>query len=84
MKIDKAPFPVHTIDLNNAKVLIRPEQAEGAKGKNMIIGDERPLTVDNKILAREVIQEKAPNEKKNLRIILKPQTLGGARGFFFR
>ena len=84
MKIDKAQFPVHTIDLNNAKVLIRPDQAEGAKGKNMIIGDDRPLTVDNKILAREVIQEKTPDGKKNLRIILKPRTLGGARGFFFR
>ena len=46
----------------------------------MIIGNERPLTVDNKILAREVIQEKAPDEKKNLRIILKPQTLGGQEG----
>ena len=54
MKIDKALFPVHTIDLNNAKV-IRPDQAEGAKGKNVILGDDRPLTVDNKILAREVI-----------------------------
>ena len=55
MKIDKAPFSVHTIDLNNAKVLIRPDQAEGAKGKSVIIGDDRPLTVDNKILSREVI-----------------------------
>ena len=61
MKIDKAPFPVHTIDLNNTKVLIRPDQAEGAKGKNVIIGDYRPLTVGNKILAREVIQEKTPD-----------------------
>ena len=77
MKIDKAPFPVHTIDLNNAKVLIRPDQAEGAKGKNVIIGDDRPLTVDNKILAREVIQEKTPDGKKNMRIILKPRTLRG-------
>jgi len=55
MKIDKALFPVHTIDLNNAKVLIWPDQAEGAKGKNVIIGDDRPLTVDNKIFAREMI-----------------------------
>ena len=77
MKIDKALFPVHTIDLNNAKMLIRPDQAEGAKGKNVIIGYERPLTIDNKILARKVIQEKAPNGKKNMRIILKPRTLGG-------
>ena len=84
MKTDKAPFPVHTIDMNNSKVLIRPEQAEGAKGKNVIIGDERSLTVDNKILAREVVQEKALDGKKNQRIILRPRTLGGARGFFFR
>ena len=50
----------------------------------MIIGDERPLTVDNKILAREVIQEKTPDGKKNLGIVLKPRTLGGQWGFFFR
>ena len=55
MKIDKALFPVHTIDLNNAKVMIRPDQAEGAKGKKVIIGVDRPLTVDNKILAWEII-----------------------------
>ena len=79
MKIDKALFPVHTIDLNIVKVLIRPDQAEGVKGKNVIIGDDRPLTVDNKILAREVIQEKTPDGKKNLRIILKPRMLGGQK-----
>ena len=84
MKIDKALFSVHTIDLNNAKVLIRPDQAEGATGKNVIISDKRPLTVDNKILSREVIQEKTPDGKKNLRIVQKPRTLGGAKGFFFR
>ena len=45
----------------------------------MIIGDERPLTVDNKILAREVIQEKTPDGKKKLRIILMPRTLRGGK-----
>jgi hypothetical protein len=37
MKVNKTPFPIHTnthtIDLKNAKVLLRPEHAEGAKGK---------------------------------------------------
>ena len=37
------------------------------------------MTVDNKILAREVIQEKTPDGKKNLRIILKPRTLRGQK-----
>ena len=46
----------------------------------MIIGDDRLLTVDNKILGREVIQEKTPDGKKNLRIILKPRMLRGQQG----
>ena len=54
--------------------------SHATKGKNVIIGDDKSLTVDNKILAREVIKEKAPDGKKNLRIILKPRTLGGQEG----
>ena len=53
MQVGEVSFLLHTIDLNNAKVLIRPEQAEGAKGKNMIIGEERPKNVNDKILARK-------------------------------
>ena len=36
MQVDKVSTPVHTIDLDNAKVLIQLEQAEGAKGKKML------------------------------------------------
>ena len=46
----------------------------------MIIGEKRPITVDDKILAREVIQEKALDGKKTLTIILKARTLGGQEG----
>ena len=63
MQVGEASFPLHTIDLNT-KVLIRPEQAEGAKGKNMIIGEERPKNVNDKILAREVVLEKTPDGKE--------------------
>ena len=38
MQIDQNPFPVHTLELTNPKVLIRPHQTESAKGKNVIIG----------------------------------------------
>ena len=41
MQVDKTPFPFNIIDLNNAKVLIRQEQAEVAKGKNVIIGERK-------------------------------------------
>jgi hypothetical protein len=43
MQVEKKPFPVSTIDLQNSKVLIRPEQAEAAKGKNVVI-DENALS----------------------------------------
>ena len=76
-QVDKAPFPVHTIDLNNAKVLIRLEQAEGAKGKNVIIGEERQKNVNDKILAREAVLEKTPDGKESLRITLKASRPGG-------
>jgi hypothetical protein len=80
MKIDKTPFPVHTnthtIDLNNAKVLIQLEQAEGAKGKNVVIGETRPKNIDDKILAREVVLEKAPDGKELIKITVKTHVPG--------
>ena len=71
MQVDKASSPVHTIDLDNAKILIRPEQAEGAKGKNVIIGEPRPKNVNDKILAREVTLEKVPDGRELLKITVK-------------
>ena len=43
MKVDQNPFPTHThmLELNNPKVLVQPNQAESAKGKNIIVGEER-------------------------------------------
>ena len=71
MQVDKASFPVHTIDLDNVKVLIQPEQAEGAKGKNVIIGEPRPKNINDKIQAREVTMEKTPDGKESLKITVK-------------
>ena len=68
--MDKTPFPAHTLDQNNPKVLLRPEQAEGVKGKNVVIGDPRPINVNDKILAREVVAQKTPDGKSTLKIIL--------------
>ena len=77
MQVDKTSLPVHNINLDNAKVLIRPEQAEGAKGKNVVIGDPRPMNTIDKILAREVIKEKADDGKDTLNIIVRSPRLGG-------
>nr|AAQ56390.1 putative gag-pol precursor [Oryza sativa Japonica Group] len=45
MKLDHDPFPVNTINFNDKKVLIRPEQAESTKGKGVIIGEPRPKMI---------------------------------------
>ena len=88
MKIYKAPFLVHTnvntIDLNNAKVLLRLEQVEGAKGKNVIIDETRLKNDDDRILDREVVLEKAPDGKELIKITVKAHVpgRGGERGFF--
>ena len=65
MQVDQNPFPVHThvLELKNPKVLIRPNQAESTKGKNVVIGEERH--------EKEVLQNKIP------RVAAKASTLGG-------
>ena len=75
--MDKTPFPVHTLELNNPKVLLRPDQAEGAKGKNVVIGDPRPMNASDKILTREVVAEKTANGKPTLRIFVNAPKPGG-------
>ena len=67
VKDDKASFPVHMIDLDKAKVLIRLEQAEGAKGKNVIIGEPRSKNVNDKVRASEVTMEKTPDGEESLK-----------------
>jgi hypothetical protein len=44
MKLDKDPFPVNInmVELDGKKVLVQPSQTESTKGKEVIIGEERP------------------------------------------
>jgi hypothetical protein len=58
MQVDENPFPnnafFNTLELLNPKVLIRPDQTENSKGKNVIIGKQRhdkkqPLEVIPKV-----------------------------------
>jgi hypothetical protein len=45
MKLDKDPFPtnMNMVKLKGKKVLVRPSQAKTTKGKEVVIGEERPL-----------------------------------------
>ena len=70
MKVDQNPFPAYThmLELNNPKVLIRPNQAESTKGKNIVVGEERYDLSKSR--------QKAP-AKKTPEDSLKNSTLGG-------
>ena len=73
MQVDKTPFPVHTLE---------PDQAEGAKEKNVVIGDPRPMNGNDKILAREVVVQKTPDGKSMLKITVNAPKPRGARRFY--
>jgi hypothetical protein len=44
MKLDKDPFPMNMnmVELEGKNVLVGPSQAETTKGKDVVIGEERP------------------------------------------
>jgi hypothetical protein len=77
MQLDNNPFFVNAIDLQGAKVLVRPDQAESAKGKNVIIGEERPKSCEDKIWSREVVLEKDTDGNDVLKITVKASGLRG-------
>ena len=57
-------------------MIIQLEQARGDKGNNMIIGEKRLKTSEDKILARAVVVDKTPDGKKSLKITMKASGLG--------
>ena len=61
MQVDQNPFPVHMLELNNPKVLVRLSQAKSTKGKNVVIGDERP---EKKLTLKK--KKKADNKSTGL------------------
>ena len=57
------------LELNNPKVLVRPSQAESTKGKNVVIGDERPekkLTLQTSQGGGQDKKKKADNKSTGL------------------
>ena len=70
MNVDHNSFPAHThmLELSNLKVLIRPNQAESTKEKNIIVGEERSEFSKS--------HQKAP-AKKVPEDLVKDSTLGG-------
>jgi hypothetical protein len=76
MQVDKAPFPINTMDLQQPKVLIRPHQAEATKGKNVIIGEAKP-DLRGKELVRKVEYEKTHDGKETFKVTVSASGHGG-------
>jgi hypothetical protein len=75
MQVDKAPFPINTMDLQQPKVLVCPHQAEATKGKNVVIGEAKP-DLRGKELVRKVEYEKTPDGKYSFKVIVSASRHG--------
>jgi hypothetical protein len=76
MQVDKAPFPINTMDLQRLKVLVRPHQPEATKGKNVVIGEAKP-DLRGKELVRKVEYEKTPDGKEAFKVTMSASGHGG-------
>jgi hypothetical protein len=76
MQVDKAPFPINTMDLQQPKVLVWPHQAEATKSKNMVMGDAKP-DLRGKELVRKVEYEKTPDGKETFKVTVSASGHGG-------
>jgi hypothetical protein len=76
MQVDKQPFPINTMELQQPKDLVQPHQAEATKGKNVMVGEAKP-DFRGKELTREVAYEKTPDGRETFKITVKASGHGG-------
>jgi hypothetical protein len=76
MQVDKTPFPINTMYLQQPKVLVRPHQVEATKGKNVVIGEAKP-DLRGKELVRKVEYEKTPDGKETFKVTVSASGHGG-------
>ena len=67
-QVDKSPFPIHITEAGAPAVLIHPEQANKAQGKNVIIGKPSVAPNVEKNLGCKVVLEKDDEGKNKLKI----------------
>jgi hypothetical protein len=68
MQINKQPFPINMIVLNENKILVWPNAVDKNKGKIVVISNPRVLNEDKSVLSREVVAEKTPDGGETLKI----------------
>jgi hypothetical protein len=68
-------LPINKLDLENSSILIRPEQANTTKGKNVVISDPRPENDVGSTPSRKVVMEKLPNGEETITITIRSTTM---------
>jgi hypothetical protein len=76
MQVDQSPFLVNKLDMENLVVLIRLEQADTTKGKNVVIGDPRLENDAGLTPSRKVVMEKLPDGEETITITIRGSTTG--------
>jgi hypothetical protein len=76
IQVDRSPFPINKLDLENPGVLIRLEQADTTKGKNVVISDPRSENDVKPTPSRKVVMEKLPNGEETITITIGGSTMG--------
>jgi hypothetical protein len=74
IQMDRCPFSINKLDLENPAVLIRPEQADTRKGKNVVIGDPRPENDAGLTPSHKVVMEKLLDGEETITITIRGST----------
>jgi hypothetical protein len=80
MQIDRRPFPVNKLDLENPAVLIQSKQADTMRGKNVVIGEPTSERDAELTPSSEVVMEKLPDGEKMITITIRGSTMGTRAG----
>jgi hypothetical protein len=76
MQIDRSPFLVNKLDLENLAIFIQPEQVDTTKGKNVVVDDPRSENDVGSAPSRKVVMEKLPDGEETITITIRGFTLG--------
>jgi hypothetical protein len=76
IQIDRSPFPINKLDLENPDILIQPEQANTTKGKNVIIGHPRLEEDAKSTPSHKVVMEKLPDGEETITITISGSMTG--------
>jgi hypothetical protein len=80
MQVDKQPFPINTMELQQPMILVQSHQAKATKGNNVMVWESK-ADLRGKELTREVAYEKTPNGRETFKITVKAYGHGGQESY---